>query len=210
MKTTGFLVGLILLGTPIQWGEAAPYVAVVPKEIQVDSTAPQFKISFMYWGWIGATGEALTEQDLDDAVVTVLIDDPEAFITMTPFQNLSSFAPLDSGEVAGLRLDPGNAVYDTLLQAGESLKSSAVGLFETTIGFPPGHVDTALVTATITMAGQELSYFTTVYFGEFALLRPEVLFGQRIPSVPIPVPVSPATWGSLKQKYGLKSYRRGP
>jgi hypothetical protein len=196
-----FLLACMLLATARGAG-AAPFDVVVPQEIRVDTTSPAFKVRFEHWGWIAATGDSLGWQDLEQAVLTADFETAAVAIDQGGFENLGSLAPLLLGEVAGLRLDPGNAAaYDSLLLGGETLKAPSLGLFPTTIVFPEGYADTATVTATITMAGEELEYTTTVIFGEFGLLRPEVTVGQRVSSVPIPAPAVSVSWGALKARF---------
>jgi hypothetical protein len=180
---------------------AGPFDAVVPATIQIDTTAPAYRIDFYYWGWIAATADSLTALDLDTAVIQVETEATPATIDHGPFENGEDLAPLRAGEVAGLRLHPWNSAFDTLLVAGEALKASGTGFFSTAITFPAGYTDTVTVTTTLTMAGEALSYTTTVIFGELGLLLPLIVEGQRIASAPVPSSTEAATWGSLKTRF---------
>jgi hypothetical protein len=179
---------------------AAPFAAVVPKEIQVDTTDPTYKVVFNYWGWIVCTGDSLTQSDLDMAVIETETDKGGATVSQR-FDNTDTLAPLRAGEAAGQRVDPNNAVMDTLLQAGETLKAPMLGFFHTEIVFNAGSTDTLQFTSTITMAGEELTYTTTMIFGELGTVLPVVIEGQRIASTPVPVAVQAATWGNLKTRF---------
>lgn len=179
---------------------AAPFAAVVPKVIRVDTTAPAKQITFYYWGWIVATGDSLTQTDMSTAGIDIQLDKFGASISQG-FINLATLTPLRAGEAAGLRLDPYNSVMDTLLQAGEALKSPDTGFFSTDISFTGGYTDTVTFTSTITMAGEELTYSTTMIFGELGSVLPVVVEGQRVASTPIPVAVERTRWGSLKARF---------
>lgn len=188
---------------------AAPFAAVVPKEIQVDTTDPTYKVTFTYWGWIVCTGDSLTQSDLDTAVIETGTDKGGATVSQR-FDNTEMLAPLRAGEAAGQRVDSYNAVMDTLLQAGEALKAPMLGFFRAEINWlnNPGFTDTLQFTSTITMAGEELTYTTTMIFGELGTVLPLVVEGQRIASTPVPVAVQAATWGSIKARFLPGSRKR--
>jgi hypothetical protein len=179
--------------------EAAPFAAVVPKEIRVDTTAPAYRITFSYWGWIAATGDSLTQADMSTAQIDIQTDGNVSI--SQEFTNLGMVTPLRTGEVAGRRIDPYNTVMDTLLEAGETLKAPDTGFFTTDMTFDSGYTDTVSFTSTITMAGEELTYTTTMIFGELGSVVPVVVEGQRAASTPVPVTVERTRWGSLKVRF---------
>jgi len=200
-RTTGTtILAVVLLAAGASAAEAAPFAAVVPKEIQVDTAGPSFRVIFPYWGWIVCTGDSLTQLDMSTALITIETD--KGVVTASHFfDNVDMLTPLRAGEAAGLRVDPWNAVMDTLLQAGEALKAPGTAFYFADVVFTAGMTDTIHLTSTLTMAEEELTYTTTLIFGDLGLALPLVVEGQRIASTPVPVAVEPATWGSLKARF---------
>ena len=179
---------------------AVPFDVIVPEEIRINTTAV-VGVCFHHWGWVVATKETISQMDLDGARVSIESDPMTISISQDGFSNVFLIAPLDSSEVAGVRLDPENAsAYDSLLTMGETIKDPSISLFTTEIIFPSGHVDTVTATGTLIIAGHELTYTTQIVFGSFGPV-PTVTKGQRISATAIPVMVSPATWGELKTRF---------
>lgn len=200
----GAVLAALVLGSVTAF--AVPFDVVVPREIQIDTTLPSSGVQFEYWGWVIATSDTITQEDLNSAQITIEIGGSDATVDQVGFKNTAVLAPLIPGEVAGYRLDPENAAaYDSLL-SGESLKAPTTPFWTTLFEFNMGPtdttalVDTLTVTGTITMNGDELSYSTTVYFGDYSVI-PVVALGQRVSSTPIPVLVRRTSWGDLKSKF---------
>ena len=180
---------------------AVPFDVIVPEEIRIDTSAPLVGVCFHHWGWVVATKETIFQIDLDGATVSIKTDSTTISISQDGFSNTFLVAPLDSSEVAGVRLDPENAsAYDSLLAMGETLKDPSISLFTTEIIFPADYADTVTATGTLVIAGHELTYSTRIVFGSFGQV-PTVSKGQRLSATAIPVTVSQSTWGELKTRF---------
>jgi hypothetical protein len=206
-RSAGLLLALALALLPGAIG-ATPFELIVPGEVNVNGSGGT-GISFTAWGWISPAAGTLSDADLNAAIATATLSDPNVGIGTPTSVALDPFA-LAPGEFAGFLANfptTDNAVFLDELAPGESLGP----LWRYTIGFSfpsTSYSGGGVLDATLSIGGHVASWSAQVNFVTTGK-RFEALSAQRIASVPEPATLPLVGLGAIGLAIARRSSRRG-
>ncbi len=198
MKKTTILATLTLF-LPINI-YAVTFDFIAPNNVYLNQDALGPGIGTSAWGLLVATDSTITLGDLQSAVVIGSIDSSDVtFNNNQPF-NETFFAPLLPGEVAGY-VSPGPVVDNSsllsLLNPGETIKNSDVGLTGISLSYPNDFLGTVDFNYELILGDQSVEFTTQLHFVPNLPdgLWYEITDGTRLTSTAVSaVPIPSALW----------------
>ncbi len=167
-RTVCISTALVTLLLSYSSAHAVVFDVIVQDQIEYRTSNTSVGQSTGAWGWIVATDEAITLADLQSAVFTGTVSDPQITSVTQSFVQPHNWAPILPGEAAGSIFVAGS--FEDLLEPGEARKTPAGGndnlsFFSLGFGFPSSPAYTGSTfdfEGTLTMGGHQVSYASTV------------------------------------------------